>query len=125
MKEILKDPTLAADHDVRLCQWSLETESQRTKCSLNAPVDPCRVSCFQLTNYLAPQIFCNNTEQGYATSMVIQRRMYGTETFHRSYSDYAVGFGHSQGDYWAGLNMINHLTSKAGQSPKPLLHFYR
>ena len=47
--------------------------------------------------------------------MVIQRRLYGTENFYRPYNDYVAGFGHAQGDYWAGLNVINYYTSKAGK----------
>ena len=61
------------------------------------------------------QIFCNNTEKEYAKSMVIQRRMYGTESFARPYHDYVIGFGHPQGDYWAGLNVINQYTTKLGK----------
>ena len=48
--------------------------------------------------------------------MVVQRRLYGTENFYRPYNDYVVGFGHAQGDYWAGLNVINYYTSKAGKT---------
>ena len=65
---------------------------------------------------LFSQIFCNNTEKAYANSLVIQRRLYGTENFYRPYNDYVVGFGHAQGDYWAGLNVINYYTSKAGKT---------
>ncbi|KAK6175541.1 hypothetical protein SNE40_013986 [Patella caerulea] len=49
--------------------------------------------------------------KGNAAYTVIQRRMYGNENFYRTFIDYVNGFGHPQGDYWAGLNLIYHLTS--------------
>ncbi|XP_061187894.1 angiopoietin-related protein 1-like [Saccostrea echinata] len=56
-------------------------------------------------------------EHGTSNSFtVILRRMYGTENFYRGFHDYQYGFGHPQGDYWAGLNQIYYLTSAAGNN---------
>lgn len=55
------------------------------------------------------KVYCQHSEN--ATYTVIQRRIYGTENFARTLNDYRSGFGHPQGDYWAGLINIHHLTA--------------
>lgn len=60
-------------------------------------------------NSTAFKIICIHEENN--SFNVIQRRMNGEETFLRGWHDYQYGFGHTQGDYWAGLNQIYYLTS--------------
>ena len=61
------------------------------------------------------QIICIHEENN--SFNVIQRRMNGGETFTRGWRDYQYGFGHTQGDYWAGLNQIYYLTSTGKTIP--------
>ena len=39
--------------------------------------------------------------------------MYGSEDFHRGWTDYVAGFGNLKREYWLGLGHINCLTSSA------------
>ncbi|XP_067942326.1 angiopoietin-related protein 6-like [Watersipora subatra] len=55
------------------------------------------------------EVFC---EHGVNKSYtVIQQRTYGNINFQRTYGDYQIGFGDLQGDFWAGLTVMNHLTT--------------
>jgi len=55
------------------------------------------------------KVFCNFTDT--ASSIVIQRRVDHTVSFYRGWQDYKRGFGDPQGNYWAGLDLIHHLTN--------------
>ena len=55
------------------------------------------------------QMYCGHSANN--TYTVIQRRYDGSQSFKRGWYDYKYGFGHAQGDYWAGLDMIYYLTS--------------
>lgn len=59
---------------------------------------------------LNSQVYCNHSVD--ATYTVIQRRVYGTESFYRDWNAYKYGFGNPLGDYWIGLDSIYHLTSQ-------------
>lgn len=64
----------------------------------------------KLPNITLPiRVHCNFTSGN--SFVVIQRRQYGTVDFNRTYQDYQWGFGNAQGDYWAGLDTISHLTN--------------
>ncbi|XP_021380135.1 fibrinogen-like protein 1 [Mizuhopecten yessoensis] len=54
------------------------------------------------------KVVCNHTADNSFT--IIQRRMYGDVNFNRGWQDYVYGFGHPQGDFWAGLNSIYYST---------------
>ncbi|XP_033753805.1 angiopoietin-related protein 1-like [Pecten maximus] len=55
------------------------------------------------------KVVCQHTSDGFYT--VIQQRVNGLENFNRPWDDYVRGFGHTQGDFWAGLNQIYYLTN--------------
>jgi len=44
--------------------------------------------------------------------IVIQRRMSAQVSFNRNWTDYKIGFGDVQGNFWAGLESIHELTSR-------------
>ena len=64
--------------------------------------------------------FCQQgtTVQGYCDTLtdggwlVIQRRKDGSESFHRFWWEYEMGFGSLTGEFWFGLNALHCLTSK-------------
>ena len=55
------------------------------------------------------QVYCNHTDD--ASFTVIQRRVDGTQSFYQNWQAYKRGFGHAQGNYWAGLDTIHQLTN--------------
>lgn len=60
-------------------------------------------------NYRPVQAYCDmETEEGGWTA--IQRRVDGEENFNRSWTDYKLGFGNPQRDYWIGNDVIHQLT---------------
>ena len=62
------------------------------------------------------QVYCNMDNGGGYT--VIQRRMDGSEDFHKTWSEYVEGFGELWGEHWIGLDKMHCLTSRR---PKTLL----
>ena len=65
----------------------------------------------------APQslsVQCQMVKDGAWT--VIQQRIDGSENFARTWTEYAVGFGKSNGEYWLGNEFLNHLTSHKNYS---------
>lgn len=58
------------------------------------------------TTYKAP---CNNSIDGGGWT-VVQRRVDGTTSFERNWTDYVQGFGEPERNFWLGLEVINQLT---------------
>ncbi|XP_071088160.1 fibroleukin-like [Haliotis cracherodii] len=58
--------------------------------------------------------YCDTTTEG-GNWLVIQRRKSGTVNFFRTWSDYARGFGDTEGEFWIGNNVLNRLT-KSGNT---------
>ena len=67
--------------------------------------------------------FCNNClspiTRGYCDTLtdrggwlVVQRRKNGTDTFHRSWTEYEIGFGSLTGELWYGLRALHCLTRR-------------
>jgi len=49
---------------------------------------------------------------GIAGWTVIQRRLDGSVDFYRNWSDYRLGFGHLDGEFWLGNERIHQLTNQ-------------
>ncbi|XP_048244107.1 uncharacterized protein LOC125376199 [Haliotis rufescens] len=58
--------------------------------------------------------YCDTTTED-GNWLVIQRRRSGTVNFYRTWSDYARGFGDTEGEFWIGNNVLNRLT-KSGNT---------
>lgn len=66
-------------------------------------------------NYRPVQAYCDmETEGGGWTA--IQRRVDGEENFNRSWTEYKLGFGNPQRDYWIGNDVIHQLTKGRNSS---------
>ena len=55
-------------------------------------------------------VFCDQTTAG-GVWTVFQKRLDGKVDFYLNWSDYKVGFGDLNGEFWLGLGKIHHLTS--------------
>jgi len=55
-------------------------------------------------------VFCDQTTDG-GGWIVFQKRLDGSVDFFLDWSDYKVGFGDLNGEFWLGLDKINRLTS--------------
>lgn len=61
-------------------------------------------------NYRPVQVYCDmETEGGGWTA--IQRRVNGEESFYRNWTEYKLGFGSPNVDYWIGNDAIHQLTN--------------
>ena len=54
---------------------------------------------------------------------VVQSRLDGTMNFHRSWQEYATGFGSLAGEFWLGNQNINALTENRKQSLRVELQY--
>ena len=61
-------------------------------------------------NLPAFDVFCDQTTAGGGWT-VFQKRLNGSVDFYRAWSDYKVGFGDLNGEFWLGLDKIYRLTS--------------
>lgn len=62
------------------------------------------------SNYRPVQVYCDmDTEGGGWTA--IQRRVNGEESFYRNWTEYKLGFGSPNVDYWIGNDAIHQLTN--------------
>ena len=61
-------------------------------------------------NLPAFDVFCDQTTAGGGWT-VFQKRLNGSVDFYRAWSDYKVGFGDLNGEFWLGLDKIYPLTS--------------
>ena len=61
-------------------------------------------------NLSAFDVFCDQTTAGEGWT-VFQKRLDGSVDFFLNWSDYKVGFGDLNGEFWLGLDKIHRLTS--------------
>ena len=61
-------------------------------------------------NLSAFDVFCDQTTAGGGWT-VFQKRLNGSVDFYLNWSDYKVGFGDLNGEFWLGLDKIHRLTS--------------
>ena len=61
-------------------------------------------------NLPAFDVFCDQTTAGGGWT-VFQKRLNGSVNFFLNWSDYKVGFGDLNGEFWLGLDKIHRLTS--------------
>ena len=76
-----------------------------------------RISGLYLVNYnlgsrLTAQVFCDQTTDGGGWT-VVQRRMDGSESFFRNWTEYKIGFGLPHKEHWLGNQGMYLLTSHA------------
>ncbi|XP_028272322.1 fibrinogen-like protein 1 [Parambassis ranga] len=56
------------------------------------------------------QVYCDMSEGGGWT--VFQRRINGSETFNRSWSEYKDGFGNMEAEFWLGNDNLHYITAQ-------------
>ena len=55
-------------------------------------------------------MFCDQKAAGGGWT-VLQKRLDGSVNFYLCWADYKGGFGNFKGEFWLGLDKINHLTN--------------
>ncbi|XP_077972598.1 uncharacterized protein LOC120339296 [Styela clava] len=63
------------------------------------------------------EVYCDLTTDG-GKWTVFQRRVDGTESFHRVWEEYDDGFGNKTGEFWLGLETIHQLTEDGTYEPR-------
>lgn len=67
--------------------------------------------CWCDAPFQAAKVYCDTCDKW----TVIQRRMDGSENFHRPWVDYENGFGDLNGEFWYGLKALHCLTTQKSQ----------
>lgn len=66
--------------------------------------------------------FCRFSDgKGYT---IFQRRMNGGESFNRTWTEYALGFGDLDGEFWLGLEYVHRLTQNTYRYGSPELNVH-
>ena len=68
------------------------------------------------------QVYCDMSTDGGGWT-VFQRRQDGSVDFYRGWSDYKIGFGDLNGEFWLGLDKIHRLTNQAQTLRVDLMDF--
>ena len=69
------------------------------------------------------EVYCDMSTNGGGWT-VFQRRLDGSVDFYRGWSDYKIGFGDLNGEFWLGLDKIHRLTEQAQTLRVDLMDFY-
>ena len=112
--------------DQQLNQLQMTTNNIKQKCTINnttiktccdldafyffaKPPGVYQMQCLCGGQWIIANAFCDTTTADGGWT-VIQRRVDGSENFHRPWSDYEQGFGDLNKEFWYGLKSIHCLT---------------
>ncbi|XP_028315281.1 fibrinogen-like protein 1 [Gouania willdenowi] len=60
------------------------------------------------------KVYCDMSDEG--GWIVVQRRIDGSETFNRSWTEYKVGFGDMGAEFWLGNDNLHYITAQGNYS---------